>query len=270
MPEIRQQLRGLARECEALCEEEGWLGCETTRANYRLIYSSVESFEDGTGFTIVGMNPAGGGRDADTGDIDPPFKDAGYSAYLDDKWRGQAEGAARLQRVIQALAMILVGASPSEAMVALNNTISRPEERINGRAVALLRNTPSLNIIPFRDSNLRKVPKKLQERGEEIGWRLLCLANPRPDYIITLANQPSAPPWRTILKNSGQLRRPDHEESINEGMRRTYREVRLMRGPLAGALLIGLPAVVRDQGRPDVTRPLFEVVRRRLNHHGVL
>ena len=266
MPRIRQQLKALSQECRSLCEEEGWLGCETQRPNYRLIYSSVESFENGTGFAIVGMNPAGDGRDADTGNLETPFQQPRYSAYLDDTWRDHEAGVARLQRVIQALAMILVGASPSEAMAAIEDT-ERPKERIDAKALDFLRRTPSLNIIPFRDSRLRNIPRRLREQGEEIGWRLLCLARPRLDYIVTLVNQPSQPPWRTILKNSGQSRRPDYEKSIHDSMGRTFREVRLKRGPLAGALLIGLPAVVRDKGRPDVTKPLFEVVRRRLDHH---
>ena len=67
---MRLQLEALTEECVSLCEEEGWLGFETGRPNFRLLYSSVESFEYGSGFAIVGMNPAGGPRDADTGDAD--------------------------------------------------------------------------------------------------------------------------------------------------------------------------------------------------------
>ena len=273
MSGIRQQLAALAGECESLCEQEGWLGYETRIPNFRLIYSSVESFEHGSGFAIVGMNPAGDGRDAHTDDCDRPFQDPGYSAYLDDEWREHKVGkvgAARLQRVVQALAMLLVGASPSEAIAAIDDTKHTPEERINGSVLAFLRNTPSLNIIPFRHSNLGKVPPRLRKRGEEIGWQLLCLARPGLRCIVTLVNQVSHPPWRTILKNSGQPPRPDYEKKIHESMSRTYREAQLVHGPLAGTLLIGLPAMVRDKGRLDVTKPLFEVVRRRLRYHGML
>lgn len=268
MPEIRQQLAALSAECDSLCEEYGWLGHETRNPNYRLLYSSVDSYEHGSGFAIVGMNPAGDGRDADADDLDCSFPEAGYSAYLDDRWRTRS-GAAPLQRVVQALAMILSGASPSEAMTAMRDTTKTPEERVGAKASAFLRNTPSMNIIPFRDSNLWKVPSRLRERGETIGWRLLCLAHPRPRCIVTLANQVSRPPWRTILRNSGQPQRPDYEETVHEGMARTYREVRLVRGPLEGSLLMGLPAIVRDKGRRDITEPLFEVVSRRLGHHEV-
>lgn len=209
MPETRLQLKALTEDCVALCEAEDWLGLETKRPNYRLLYSSVESFEYGSGFAIVGMNPAGDARDADTGDADRPFLDLGYSAYLDDHWRGVEVGAARLQRVIQALAMIFVGASPAEAMAAIDDPPSRPEQRIGPKAITFLRSTPSMNIIPFRGSRLADVPLNLRERGEEIGWRLLCLARPRLRCIVTLANQVDGLPWRTILKGSGQRRRPD-------------------------------------------------------------
>lgn len=269
VPDIRRRLRSLSEECESLCAEEGWLGHGNRNPNYRLLYSSVESYESGSGVAIVGMNPAGDGRDADAGHAERPFRDPGYSAYLDDRWRDKEAGSAPLQRVIQGLAAILVGASPSEAMAVVESPESAPAERLPSDASALLRNTPSMNIIPFRASNLPDVPPLLREGGERIGWRLLGLARPRPGCIITLANQVSKPPWRTILQHSGQPRKPDYEKTINKNLRRTYREVRLVRGPLKGALLVGLPAVVRDKARADVTKPLFETLGRRLEFHGL-
>ena len=269
MPKVRHDLKELSAECESLCQKAGWLGHETKRPNFRLLYSSVESYEHGNGFAVLGLNPAGDGRDADTDDLERPFQDPGYSAYLDDEWRNHDKGAAPLQRVVQALAMIFVGATPAEAMASLDDTRPMPEERVGAKAVAFLRNTASLNIIPFRDSNVGKVPPQLRERGEQIGWQLLCLARPRLRYVVTLVNQVGRPPWSTILKNIGQPRKPDYEKMIHRNLRRTYREVKLVQGPLTGALLIGLPAVVRDKGRADVTKQLLEVVTRRLGHHGL-
>ena len=265
MSRVRHELETLSEECESLCKREGWLGGETSRPNFRLLYSSVESYECGSGFAVLGLNPAGDGTDADTDDLERPFQVPGYSAYLDDEWRKRGTGEARLQRVVQALAMVFVGATPREAMAAIDD----PEERIDEKAVAFLRNTASLNIIPFRESNLRKLPLRLHKRGEQIGWELLCLVRPRLRCIVALVNQINRPPWNTILKNSGQPRKPDYVESINRKLHRTYREVELVQGPLAGALLIGLPAVVRDKGRADVTKPLLEVFKRRLEHHGL-
>lgn len=144
------------------------------RPNFRLLYSSVESFEQGSGFAIVGMNPAGGPRDARAGHVDRPFRDPGYSAYLDDRWGAEA-GAARLQRVIQAIAMIFVGASPSEAMAAIDDPTPGLEQRIGPEAVSFLRKTPSMNMVPFRGSRLSDVPPALQSEvrrsvGDCFAW----------------------------------------------------------------------------------------------------
>nr|MDE0500616.1 hypothetical protein [bacterium] len=264
---IRQQLEALSERCVSLCGKEGWLGIDGT-PNYRLLYSSVDSFEQGSGFAIVGMNPAGGPRDAHPDHADRPFREPAYSAYLDDRWNAEA-GAARLQRVIQAIATVLAGASACEAMAAIEDPTPRPEERLSLEAMGVLRNTPSMNIIPFRASRLADVPLALRERGEEIGWRLLCLARPRLRCIVTLANQVDGVPWRTILRESGQRRQPDYQETINKRLSRTYREVQLVRGELAGTLVVGLPAIVRDKDRCDVTMRLLNVLHRRLQHHGI-
>lgn len=270
MPRVRNQLEALQEECESLCRRTSWLGYETSRPNFKLLYSSVESYECGSGFAVLGLNPAGDGKDANTDDLERPFRDPGYSAYLDDKWRKSSTGEASLQRVVQALAMVIVGATPREAMEAIHDRRPVPEERIGEKAVAFLRNTACLNIIPFRESNITRLPHCLREPSEQIGWRLLCLAQPRLRCIISLVNRVDKPPWKTILKNSGQRREPDHEESINSELHRNYREVELVQGPFVGSLLIGLPAVVRDKGRADVTKPLLDVVARRLGHHGLL
>ncbi len=273
MPRVRKELKALHEECESLCRRAKWLGHETSRPNFRLLYSSIESYECGSGFAVLGLNPAGDGKDADTDDLERPFRDPGYSAYLDDKWRKSDTGEASLQRVVQALAMVIVGATPREAMEAMEAIRDPrlvPEEHIGEKAVAFLRNTVCLNIIPFRESNITRLPHCLREQGEQIGWRLLCLAQPRLRCIISLVNQVEGPPWKTILKNSRQRRKPDYEEPINSELHRNYREVELVQGPLAGSLIIGLPAVVRDKGRADVTKPLLDVVKARLGHHGLI
>ncbi len=62
MANIRKELERLQAECEQLCEQYKW------EPSYRLIYTSVETFEQGNGFAIVGINPAGGKQDADNDD----------------------------------------------------------------------------------------------------------------------------------------------------------------------------------------------------------
>lgn len=265
-PSVREQLEALNAECEALCAEAGWTGIATNNPNFRLLYSSVESYEAGNGIAVIGMNPAGGREVADIDDRDRPFREAGYSAYLDDQWLGSSRrGQDPLQRVIQELAMVLTGTPPTEAMAARNDQRSAPEERIGAKATDLLRNAPSGNIIPFRGSKLDEVPHMLRQHGETIGWRLLSLMRPKPAVIVTLANGVRELPWSVILKNSSQPLRSDQEAWIHEGLKRKYREVRIARGPLEGALVVGLPAVVRDRGRnAQVTEAMFRVVAERV------
>ena len=261
MSGIRQTLVDLTAECRARCRNAGW------RSSFRLVYSSVESYEAGNGIAILGMNPASGPTDASSADLERPLHEPRYTAYLDDAWRGHARGQDPLQRVIQAVAMILAGAVPSDALAAIRKIDSAPEARMGAAATALLRNAPSGNIIPFR-GKLEEVPGNLRNEGERIGWRLLCLARPKPRFIITLANGVKEIPWSTILENSRQPKpwNADHEEWTSHAMRRKYRDVRLANGPLQGALLVGLPAVVRDHSRTvreDVAGPMLEVLARR-------
>ncbi len=281
MTNVRDKLEALNAQCEQLCEEQGWQSPKSKSPNFRLIYTSVETFERGNGYAIVGINPAGTTEDADRdSNRETPFTTKGYSAYLDDDWEG-GRGQSKFQRAVQGVAMILNGTDSSEAIEAIREKVIEPEKRLEPNVIDFLRGTPSLNIIPFRTRSVydlnRNLPLNLQERGEEIGWELLCLIRPKPRYIVALANgQPS--PWSTILRNSHQPP-GDFERTISRrrGHRgpRTYREVKLTSGPLEGALVFGLPAVVRDdiddeKEREEVTKPLFQVVRERLMHHNIV
>ena len=267
---IREQLVALSEECEDLCRCSGFVGSQTLAPNFRLIYTSVNTYEHCNRFVIIGRNPGGDLTDADTDCPNRPFLEAEYSAYLDDNWRGAGTGQDNFQRAVQGIAMVMTGATPGEAITSINSSGLTPVSRIGPEAVDFLRRTPSLNIIPFRHSRLNEVPSQLRDRGQQIGWELLCLMKPRPDYIITLTNGATDPVWRTILNNSGQSRSAIYERQIHPSMNRTYRELRLEHGPLTETMLIGLPAVVHDKGREDVTLPLFEVLSERLEHHGIV
>ena len=255
----------LTADCQAMCESADW------RPRFRLIYSSVESFTFGNQIAILGMNPAGGPADVSDAELERPLSEPGYTAYLDDAWRPHSRGQAPLQRALQTIAMVLAGADPSEALAAIRKTDQKPEGRIGPAATALLRNASSGNIIPFR-GDLRKMPPEFRNEGERIGWRLLSLARPRPRFIITLANGVKDVPWSTILAQSRQSRKTDHEEWTSRIMRRKYRDVRLMDGQLKGAVLVGLPAVVRDQRltfREELVSPMLDVLARRWTAIGV-
>ena len=272
-PSVREQLEKLNRKCEALCDEAGWTGLTTNNPNFRLLYSSAESYEAGNGIAIIGMNPAGGQEVADSDDRNRPFREVLYSAYLDDKWHArrskvlQEAGQDNLQKEIQSLAMILCGSSAAEAMKA-KAIMGAPHERISQEAIDLLYNSPSGNIIPFRSSKLEQLPPNLRDMGEGIGWKLLCLA--KPHTIITLANNPNRIPWRTIITKSNQRTKIDYDVPLDEKLKRNYREVRLVSGPLSGTLMIGLPAVVYHRGdNNELSKKMFEELAKRVQHHGL-
>ena len=274
MTSVRRQLEALADDCNAKCVESSWMGSDTVTPNFRLLYSSVESFEKGNGIVILGMNPAGPPSHATPQDHTRSFREPRYSAYLDDRWGSSGRGQHGLQRAVQGIAMILTGATPSRTMLRITNTMLTPEKRIGTEATELLRKAPSGNIIPYRASKLECIRLRLRKHGVSIGWQLLCSARPKPSVIVTLANGVTGERWKrivwgTILENSQQPLKADYCKRIYT--KRTYRDVKLRQGPLKGALVIGLPAVVYDKVKENgVTKPMFEVLAKRLRHHKLL
>ena len=272
MSQIRQELIALSKECEIKCERFEWISNDGT-PGFHLLYSSVETYEDGNGLVILGMNPSGGLDDANPEKHDRPFQGPGYNAHMDDENDKYGRGQHPFQRAVQALAMVLTGADPSEAMDAMNNLSLSPEERIGPDATTLLRNAPSGNIIPFNGS-LSEIRKKrnLAEEGERIGWRLLCLVQPRPSLIIALTNKLTRSPWQTILSRSGLPRKvnnPDYENWIHSSLNLKYRESQITRGELSGALLIGLGGFARYYRNTGVAKTTFEILAQRLKIHGL-
>ncbi len=263
MPEIRRKLIALSKECEIKCERFGWISNDGT-PGFHLLYSSVETYESGNGLVILGMNPSGSKNDANIKKQERPFQSPGYNAYMDDD-NGAGPGQSGLQRAVQGVVMVLSGASPSEAMDAMTNKNLTPEERMGGYAANRLRNAPSGNINPFHSPTYDELPIELKVAGERIGWRMLRLIQPKPRLIITLAIG-SGSPWQTIREKS---RHKDvYAEKISTT--RVYRDTEITKGPLKDALLIGLPGVVRDHVREDVTKPILEILARRLKIHGLL
>ena len=170
MTTTRQRLVELSKECEAECKRTGFVGPEMGEPNFRLIYTSVKTYEQGNGFVIIGLNPGGSQADADTDDPDRPFREEGYSAYLDDDWQDSGVGRSEFQLAVQGIAMIMTGATPSQAISAMKSSIPVVKDRVGANATAFLRSTPSLNIIPFRHSNLNpNPPKDTDGRREESG-----------------------------------------------------------------------------------------------------
>ena len=272
MSKIRQELVALSKECETKCKRHRWVSKDRT-PSFHLLYSSVETYESGNGLVILGLNPSGGLDDANPEKHDRPFQGLGYNAYMDDENGEYGRGQAPFQRAVQALAMVLSGADPSEAMEAMNNLSLSPEERIGVDATALLRNAPSGNTIPF-NGGLSEISEKrnLAEEGQRIGWRLLCLVRPRPRLIIALTNGLTRSPWQTILSKSGLPRKvndPDYEDWIHRSRNLKYREAQITRGELSGALLIGLGGFARYYRNTGVTKTAFDILAQRLKTHGL-
>ena len=265
MSEIRQKLNALSKECEIKCERFGWVSNGGV-PGFHLMYSSVETYEDGNGLVILGMNPSGSKNDANARKQERPFEGPGYNAYMDDdNVGGGGPGQSGLQRAVQGIVMVISGASPSEAMDAMTKKSLTPEERMGEDAASLIREAPSGNMNPFHSRTYDELPEELKVTGDRIGWRMLRLVRPKPCFIITLANGSSSP-WQTIRKKS---RHKDvHPENISTT--RIYRDTEITKGPLKDALLIGLPGVVRDHVREDVTKPMLEILARRLKTHGLL
>ena len=269
MARTLRKLEALSEECERRCKEAGWVGPKTGKPNFRLLYSGIRSYESGYGVAILGLNPAGGLEDADNDVRNRGFREHDYSAYLDDNWQGAGRGQSRFQRAVQAIAMILTGTNTHNAITAYHVQKTTPEDRIGAKAEALLRNAPSGNINPFRTSTYIQLRKAgLDKVGLRIGWDLLCLAQPKPRVIVTLANGKTAPPWHTILRNSEQSTDSDYCMQIRSD--RSYREVKIRKGPLKGALLIGLPAIVYQPYSRDVTPQLFDILAQRVEDHDLI
>jgi len=110
---------------------------------------------------------------------------------------------------------------------------------------------------------MKQLPVKLRgARALQIGWSVLTSAQD-VRVIVTLANGLNTLPLRELRRRSSN-RAAVYEESVHVGMRRTYRELRLLDGPLKGTLVVGLPALIRDYGRSDVMEPLLNILSRRL------
>ena len=88
---IRSQLGSLSEECEDLCIRVGFVGPKTGEPNFRLIYTSVGTYEQGNRFAIAGLNQGGDQTDADTDDRNPSLSRRRvlslFERQLERRWR---------------------------------------------------------------------------------------------------------------------------------------------------------------------------------------
>ena len=250
-------------------EHKGW--------TFHLLYSSVETYEEGNGIAIIGLNPGGGQGEHTPEKHTLPFQNQRYSAHLDDSWKTHKAGQSDLQKVVQGIAMLVAGATHEKALSAVQNVGITPRKRMGEKAEKILRNTVTGNIIPFRTSkpkDFRGKSKPIKTEGINIGWELLTLMRPKPHLIITLQNgKTTDSPWKfilDILRKRGQPTKCLYEKAIYEDRNLYYREIKIVKGALKGALMIGLPGVTRYKKDKELIRELFKVLAERLEHHGLI
>jgi len=245
------QLRQLQEKCEAFClDERNWDGkwrgrSPKGRANFRLIYSSPNTFESPSQIMILGTNPGGYPRDADLNDAWLPFIAPKYSAYLEERWGSYDKGHHPIQKAVFAVAAALSG------------------NRVKGRE--LLYNTPTGNLIPFRSSRYPgELSDRLREKGLEYGLRLLEIARPRMLVLISSRKEL----WERVMEAVGHLPAPDDVVDLtppgDRDTKWTLREALVSEGhPAYIWALPGLNSSATDHA------PIINAFRNRLRHHGI-
>ena len=194
----RIELERLNRECAEFCREyrgnPRWtpFGDPASRKhpNFRLLYSSPETFETPGGVMILGTNPGGDHKAAEEHKAGLPFwkrrsRQPPYSAYLDDSWDGTGRGKSPVQCAVQSVAEIVSG---------------KPE-----RVAPLLRSSPTGNLTPFRSSRLSDLPSPVQKRGLLFGEQLIEIAQPRVLILIASREQH----WKSVMRLVGHCSEPD-------------------------------------------------------------
>ncbi len=246
---VRECLESLNEKCEAFCIDESnwteeWRGADSHgNPNFLLAYSHVDTFKSPGGVMILGTNPAGDHNQAHMYPISDPFECSGWSSYLDDDWdEGYEPGQSPVQLAVQSVAEIVSGRS----------------DRVN----ALLRRSPTGNLIPFRSDGLSDLPPDAKKLGRAIGLQLIELAQPR--VLILIASRQDD--WRRLMRRFGNL--PYCQWDLDEGKEKSanffFREAR--RGGGWPRYVFALPAVnASNQARAPESLALL---RKRVEKHG--
>ncbi len=204
----REVLTELNEQCEAICRDRTqWIrpwrgeGYGST-PNFRLIYSTPETFDHTGGVMILGTNPGGTHAVADRFSPWAPFTPKSsatrFSSYLDEPWGGFRPGEHPIQRSVRSVSTALARQRPGG-------------ER-------LLRTSPTGNLIPFRSSFLGALPEPLVERGLSFGRQLIELAD--PSVLVLISSRERL--WNWLMDWTGHATTPDHDKQLAE--RLWYRE----------------------------------------------
>ena len=246
---VREQLEGLNEECKAFCLDESnwtddWHGADSDgNPNFLLAYSHVDTFDSPGGLMILGTNPGGDHNQAHMYPISDPFECPGWSSYLDDDWdEGCGPGESPVQLAVQSVAEIVSGRSD--------------------RVDAVLRKSPTGNLIPFRSDGLSDLPPDAKKLGRAIGLQLIELAQPR--VLILIASRQDD--WRRLMRRFGNP--PYCQWDLDEGKEKSanffFREAR--RGEEWPRYVFALPAVnASNQARAPES---LELLEQRVKKHG--
>ena len=196
---VREELEALNEECKAFClDESNWV--ESTwegtgpkgTPNFRLLYSSPETFSPPGGIMLLGTNPGGDSSSAERHHPDLPFLSETYSAYVHDSWGDFPTGQHPMQRAARSVARAVAGNGP--------------------RGDRLLKSSPSGNLIPFRSKKPTDLPDIAEEYGLEFGWQLMTIARPR--VLILLASNKGR--WKWLMGRLNRSPRPDRTQEITK------------------------------------------------------
>ena len=231
---IREHLEALDQECAELCRRYDHLSPDGI-PNFRLLYSTAETFDTPGSVMFFGTNPGGDRTRAREAHRRLPFRQPNWSAYLDEDWNGHA-----LQTAAREIAGLL--ADPGES----------------GEDV--LRRSPSGNLVPFRSENgVSELPTTL--RDVRFGIRLIRLARPRA-LILFASNQSH---WRQLMEALDRSPEPTYSDCLDaSGF--TFRESVAVAG-VVPRYVFALPGLnQRNVGR---NREVIGVLRNRVGRHRI-
>ena len=254
---IRERLEALNEECERFCR--GYRGTKwkpfgdpanQKHPNFRLLYSSPETFEVPGKVMIVGTNPGGTPAAARVHDSEVPFNGPPrYSAYLDDEWSGRTKGQHPTQLAVRRVATLLAG-----------------KPNLGDR---LLKGAPTGNLIPYRSptSEKRHLPQSVRDRGFEIGGALIDIARPR--VLIWIASNNWG--WDWIMEHVGHDAEPDYGFSIPDRSRRyLFREANTGFQDAWPTFVFALPALNNSDRRlRDLQEAVLNHFEERVRYHGL-
>lgn len=207
--DVIRELQRLDQECRERCNnyaDKDWnpYGDPGRRRypNYLLAFSSARTFAHPGGVMILGTNPGGGSERAKVYSATKPFRESKppWSSYLDDGWgQGYAPGEHPVQQGVQSIARIIGGSVK--------------------RGNALLRTSPTGNLIPYRSEKFNLLPSSLRQAGKVTGWRLIDIARPR--VLILYSSRKEL--WQFLM---GKFGNPQEEEKdLDAGKPQTAHQI---------------------------------------------